>query len=349
MVSFLSIRGLFLFFIFLFMLNIGYSQSLRPDSIMNKMEDFGNFLLYKNHDTTFISNQSDKFTLKLVGINKINYYKLRDGNKNTTARYRPDRRLNLGIGFSYKWFALDLTFNVGITEDSDFENSKALDFQGVIFSSKQYIAASYQYYYGYQISKFTGVPPDEIPNSNIRDDIRTIHFGLDYFFAFNYDKFSLKAPFIHNEVQLKSAGSALLGASFNLFVMNADSSIVPSELSSDFDEKLQLTSLNSSSLAVSFGYMYTFVWKEHFYITLSLLPALGVNIGDYSTDYSRPFNTHLYVGLGTNNSIGYNGKKIFGGIQFYTDAYNTRIDKKLNVTTGYGKIRFFVGWRFGKS
>lgn len=323
------------------------AQVLNPDSLMNKMEEFGNFLLYRNQDTTYIKNYSDKFVLKLIGVNKFNYFKIKDNRENTSVRYRPDRRLNLGIGFSYKWFALDLAFNVGITENSDFQNSKYFDFQGNIFSSRQFITATYQYYYGYQISKFNGVNTDQYPQSSNRDDIRTIFLNLEYTFALNFDKFSLKAPFIQNEIQRKSAGSFLLGASFNMFTLDADSAAIPSTVLSYFNTKLHLTGLNTTSAAINFGYMYTFVWKEYFYVTLSAIPGLGINSGDYKTDYRQPYKTHLYIGFKTLSSIGYNSYKIFGGIQISGDTFRTRIDKNLKIVNGLGKLKFFIGYRFG--
>lgn len=316
---------------------------------MQKVEQLGHYLLYKNHDTSYISNYGDDFILKLIAVNKFNYFKVKDKNENSSIRYRPDRRLNLGFGISYKWFAIDLAFNVGIGEDSDFKNSKSFDFQGNIFSSKQFISATLQYYYGYQMHKLNGISAVEYPSTSIRDDIRTVSLGLQYLFAFNYDKFSLKASFIQNEIQRKSAGSFLIGAGFNLFVMDADSSIVPIEVQNSFDEKLHLTSLNSISISIDGGYMYTFVWKKHFYITASLIPGLGISMGDFRTEFREPFDTYLFFSLRSMNSIGYNSRKIFGGIQLLGDMFNIRIDQQLKTEIGRGKAKLFIGYRFGRS
>ena len=325
---------------------VTYAQSIHPDSLLYKVEQLGQYLLYRNHDSTYISNHGDKFIFKLIGVNKFNYFRIKDSNEKSSARYRPDRKINLGFGMAYKWFAFDLTFNFGIGEDSNFENSRYLDLSGTIFSSKQFVSASYQYYFGYQMNKFTGISSEEFPESPIRDDIRSTFFGLQYFFAFNYDKFSLKAPFIHNEVQKKSAGSFLLGAGIGLYSLGADSTIIPSEFYNDFNEKLYLTDLNANIVTLSYGYIYTFIWKKHFYATLSLIPGLGVNFGDYKTDFRELYKTHMFLGFKTMNSIGYNSDRFFGGIQITGDLFNTRIDKGLNVYTGHGKSKLFIGYRF---
>jgi hypothetical protein len=322
-------------------------QSLHPDSLLIKVEQLGNYFLYRNHDTSYIENYSDSFIFKLIGVNKYNYFRVKDSGANTSARFRPDRRLNLGFGISYKWFAFDLAFNTGIEEDSDFQNSELIDLSATIFSSKQFISATYQYYYGYQMSKVSGISVDKLPDSPIRDDIRTVYFGLQYYFVFDYDKYSLKSSFIHNERQKKSAGSFLVGAGFGYYNLAADSTVIPSEFHEDFDERLHFTDVNASNLGVGIGYIYTLVWKKHFYATVSFIPGIGLNFGDYKTEFRKPYNTHLYLGFKTMNSIGYNAKQLFGGIQFTNDLFKTRIEKKLNIFTGHGKAKIFIGYRFG--
>ena len=97
------------FIILFFLVRNGNAQTLHPDSLMKKVESLSNYLLYRNHDTTYIKNYSQKFTFKLIGINKHNFFRIRDKTNDVSARYRPDRRVNLGIGISYKWFAFDFS------------------------------------------------------------------------------------------------------------------------------------------------------------------------------------------------------------------------------------------------
>jgi hypothetical protein len=323
------------------------AQSLRPDSLMNKFEEMGNFLLYRNHDSTYISSYAGQLTTKLLAISKINYFRVKDNGNASSIRFRPDRKVNLGIGISYKWFALDLAFNFGIGEQSNFENSKSTDFQGAIFSSKQYISGSYQYYYGYQYADFSGVPKEDVPNNSSRDDIRTMSTVIQYLFAFNYDKFSLKAPFIQNELQRKSAGSFLIGARFHLLNIDSDSSMVPSSAKDYFNEEIYLTSITGSSVIISVGYMYSFVFREHFYATLGLIPGIGVNLGDFKSDIKQPFVAQVSTGWSTMNAIGYNSSRFFGGIQLIADNYSFKMKKDLILNQGHGKIKFHIGYRFG--
>ena len=176
--------------------------------------------------------------------------------------------------------------------------------------------------------------------------MRTINFGLQYMYAFNYTKFSLKASFVFNEVQIKSAGSPIIGASFNMFVMDADSSIVALEVSQYFHPNLHMRDLNVINISVSIGYMYTYIFKKNYFVTLSLTPGINMNGGDYSVETRNFISPNLHFKFNSMNAIGYNGRRFFTGVQFLIDNYISLLEKKLTAEIGYGKLSFFVGYRF---
>jgi hypothetical protein len=324
------------------------AKSQQADTTKKGIEYIGHYLLYRNHDTTYIKNYSDKISVKLVSMNKYNYFKIRDWNNKTSLKYRPVRDVSLGLGVSYKWFAVDLTLSLGLRNKSEFENTRSFDFQGSMFSSKQYVSFTIQYYQAYELNSIKGVDIMLNEEKKRREDIRTINIGIQYMFATNYTKFSIKAPFVQNEGQRKSAGSPIVGASFNMFVMDADSSIVPNEFSDSFNANLQIIDLNILSASASFGYMYSFVYKKRFFLTLSLIPGLNINAGDYYTD-NRIFNSaSINLKINSLNAIGYNSSRFFTGFQFFSDAYFSRLEKKLSAEIGHGKLGFFIGYRFGK-
>jgi len=324
------------------------TKSQQVDTVLKRIEDFGNYLLYRNHDTNYIYNYGDEIAVKLLLLNKYNYFRIRDKLNDTRLRYRPVRDLNLGAGISYKWFALDFSISLGLRNNSEFKNTKAFDFQGRMFSSKQYIATTIQYYKAYKLSGISGVDTNVNEASTRREDIRIINFSLQYLFAYNYSRFSLKAPFVFNEVQRKSAGSLVFGASFDIFIMDADSSIVPPELSNYFEPQLHMDDLNLLSFALNIGYMYSFVYKEHFFLTLGLIPGLNLSFGDYHTTQRHYINPNFNLKIISMNSIGYNGRKFFTGFHLVGDAFFSRIGKKLSVEAGHGKASVFVGYRFGR-
>ena len=322
-------------------------QGQETDSSFRKIENLGDYLLYRNHDTTYISNYGGEVAVRILTSYKYNFFRLRDRTNKTLLRYRPIRDISLGVGVSYKWFALDIAIALGLRKNSDFDNTRSFDFQGRFFSSKQFISITIQYYQAYQLSKTSGV---EIPVSDPakrREDLRTINVGLQYLYAINYTKFSMKAPFVFNEIQLKSAGSPIIGAGFNMFVMDADSSVVPTEITDYFVPNANLIDANILSVSLSFGYMYSFVYKKHFFLTLSVIPGINVNAGDYHTDVRHYTSPNVNFKFTSMNAIGYNGRKFYTGFNFITNALFFRLEKKLFVEVGHGKGTFFIGYRFG--
>lgn len=323
-------------------------KSQELDSLNQKFKDLSDYLLYRNHDSTYISNYGEEVSARLVVVTKYNYFQIRDKVNNTKIRYRPIRGLSLGVGATYKWFSVDLTFALNLNNSEEFANTRALDLSGNIFSSKQLISFTLLYYQAYELSNLSGVNVAINEASKRREDIRTINVGLQYQYAFNYTKFSMKAPFIFNEVQIKSAGSPILGASFNMFTMDSDSSIIPEDASDFFVANANMDDLNVLSLSVSFGYMYTFVIKRHFFLTLSLMPGLSINGGDYNTASRNYLSPNLNFKLGSMNAIGYNGRRLYVGFNFITESLYVQLDKKLIAKIGHGKGKFFIGYRFGK-
>ncbi len=327
-----------------FFVNQVHAQDSKADSLMNELNEIGEDLLSKEVDTSYVEKHNDDFNVKLYSISKFNFFRLQDKDKSAGVWYRPTRQLNLGVGLAYKWFALDLAFNFGIREETDIEHSRFLDFQGNVFSDKQIVEAVLQYYYGYQLIRNFGFDvPEDIEFG--REDVRTVFLGLQYYFALNYDKFSLKAPFILNEIQKKSAGSWVIGAGFRLYSMDADSSLAP--IPEIDPEDFPVTGLTNLNFSAGFGYIHSFSIKKYFFITIGIIPELCYNMGDYRTDYNRSFKNNLSYGFTSLNAIGYNGVRFFTGLQFMGDLIGIGIDDYL-MNVGNGKAKFFVGYRFKK-
>ena len=318
------------------------------DSLVLRVDELTEKLLYRNNDTNYIKNYNEQIAAKIVAVNKINYFNARDKENQNILKYRPVQDISLGIGLAYKFFAFDLTIGLGIGDNSGLENTRSLDFQGRMFSSKQLVSTTLQYYQGYRLARVNGIELDPADQDTRREDLRTMNLMLDYTYAFNYTKFSMKAPFVFNERQKKSAGSVVAGVSFSIFNMSADSSIVPLIIKDQFHSSVNLTSVNVINIGIKAGYMYTYVYKSHFFITLSLIPGLILNYGDYSLEKRRNLPTALNFSISSLNSIGYNGEKFFAGFSYIFNNYFVTIDSYAQVLVGSGKMSAFVGYRFGK-
>jgi hypothetical protein len=133
----------------------GYCQVTSADTIIATVEQFAKEIIYQDQDTNYIKSYSDKLSVKLLLLNKFNYFQLTDNYLNNSIRFRPDLGVNLGIGIAYKGLALDLSANFGLKENQ-IDNTDYRDFQIKAFSSKHYLRGRYQYYSGYKIESLGG-------------------------------------------------------------------------------------------------------------------------------------------------------------------------------------------------
>jgi hypothetical protein len=323
----------------------GYCQTVAADSIIATVEQLAKDIIYQDQDTNYIKSYADKLSVKLLVLNKFNYFQLSDKNLGNRVRFRPDLGVKIGIGLAYKWLALDLAANIGLGE-KQISNTRYRDLQVKAFTIKQYLRARYQYYSGYKVVYTAGFDLEPSEEAKLRPDIRTIQLGLQYLYAYNYGKFSLRAPFVQNEHQLKSAGSLLIGGGFQYYDLDADSSVIDAEMEPYFDPLLYVSQLNTMTLSISMGYIYTFVPVKGFFITLGLIPGLGLSGGDYRTENRKQIKASFTYRIKTMGAIGYNGRKFFTGIQSIGAYQPVRLDKKLRIYINEGRASFFLGYRF---
>jgi hypothetical protein len=54
----------------------------------------------------YYESLNDKLTIYLYGITKLNQFQLKNAEKEDLIKYKPNERLNLGVGFNYRWLGI---------------------------------------------------------------------------------------------------------------------------------------------------------------------------------------------------------------------------------------------------
>lgn len=338
----ISVTIVFLFF------SSGMKGQSKSDSIFQTIEQLGKEYFYRSMDTNYIKSYDHKLNIHLLASNKFNFFQIRDKGTSSQLFYRPETGLIFGAGITHKWFSLDISFSSGIKENTALTSSDFLDFQGRVFGRKQFIEATLQYYYGYNLSSISSYYEETSEDFKARDDMRSIHINLQYLFVFNFTKFSIKAPYVYSQAQRKSAGSPVAGAAFTMYVFDADSSIVPESIGMNFDEDLHLRDLNNIGITLNFGYMHSFVVFKRLYYNIGLIPGLDLNKGDFLTTERHKMDPNLSFRVKVMNSFGYNGPKFYMGAQFIGNVFSARLSKNSQANIGYTKISVVSGYRFGR-
>ncbi|MFN5332439.1 MAG: DUF4421 family protein [Bacteroidota bacterium] len=243
-------------------------------------------------DSSYVSEEPEVMVLRTYLSQKYTelYFPKED------LRYLPNSGLNMGIGFTYQKFTLNLAFPPGFlnrSRESDFP--RFLDLQGHIYPRNWVIDFFGQFYKGYRI-------PDGIGNGQayLRQDLEVLKVGVHANYIFKGDKISLPAAVHQSGIQKKSAISPLLGFEIYRVQVAADSLIFPTKL----DPKQNYQQADFLHLGPNAGFIGTLVFGKGFFATGSFTGNLGVgstwNSGASEGKWNLNLGTHARVYLGYN-------------------------------------------------
>ena len=338
-------RGALLLFICLCV--SGYA-SAQKSSFLQKLDGW----LHTENDTTYIEDHTKDITFRFFGSRKYNYYDIIDRKRNQEVLYRPNTPFNIGFGFNYKFIGINVAFNLPIINKTEkYGKTRALDLQAHYYLRKLVVDFYGQRYKGYYIANSRGLlngftENDPLP---VRPDVRNLNLGLSVQYLFNDKRFSYRGAYLQNEYQKKSAGSLLVGGEVFFAKMKGDSSLIPHNITQeDFFNDVTYTGTRITSMAADAGYAYTFVYKQHFFLTLSFTGSLG---GNYTRLNIDDANDMRKIGIQLNQTIrasfGYNSSRYFAGIHYVNMTTRSASPVPHTYQTiGAGNFRISVVRRF---
>lgn len=241
-----------------------------------------------DYDTTYIKSFRDELNVRLFGSFKYTSFTLPaySGSSRITngIAFRPNGTFNNGIGLTHKGFTLNLGTGLpGINGDgSERGKSKMIDFQMHMYMRKYIIDVYLQRYQGYyhnldRIGHHHGYTSD--PNTKLRQ------FGLGITRVLNHRKFTFRPANIHDEQQLKSAGSLLYG--FDIFyaqVKNDENPILHQGLRWEFPYFVDIQKVHNYNFGPSIGYAYNWVFIPNFFLMASATASVHGSIFQDRTD-----------------------------------------------------------------
>ena len=291
------------------------------------------------YDTAYIGRPDARWTIKYRGNLSgadMRTTSVTDGVENR-SRVTADCRGTLSMAVAYRGLGLGVAVNpakfAGKCKDFEYNlnsYSNRYGFDVVFLSSKTY--------HGYKAADAERI---DIHKGQISQNA----LNLNFYYAFNYRRFSFPAAFSQSYIQKRSAGSWMIGASF-------DGS--KTELS---DMTIRL-----NEFAVGAGYAYNLVMARHWLCHLSALPTMTV----YSHDYTKTKTTadegngqtasntvrhdmkyHFPSAIITGRAaVVYSWRNKFAGA---TAVYNYSVagnEDHLQVRRNKWRVRMFFGFRF---
>ena len=291
------------------------------------------------YDTAYIGRPDARWTIKYRGNLSgadMRTTNVTDGVQNR-SRVTADCRGTLSMAVAYRGLGLGVAVNpakfAGKCKDFEYNlnsYSNRYGFDVVFLSSKTY--------HGYKAADAERI---DIHKGQISQNA----LNLNFYYAFNYRRFSFPAAFSQSYIQKRSAGSWMIGASFD-----------------GSKTELNDMTIRLNEFAVGAGYAYNLVIARHWLCHLSALPTMTIYSHDYTKtltsadednapsatntmrhDMKYHFPSAIITGRG---AVVYSWRNKFAGA---TAVYNYSVagnEDHLQVRRNKWRVRMFFGFRF---
>ncbi|MBL7871756.1 MAG: DUF4421 domain-containing protein [Cyclobacteriaceae bacterium] len=302
-----------------------------------------NIQSYSQTDKKYVHRYDTLLIIRVFLSQKYTSLIFRNLQDQSSYRFRPNPKLNLGMGGTFGPLTLNLGYGFGFINPDDTDvkgNTKGFDLQANLYFRKFIIDLIAQSYKGlYSTDK---VYRDATGKNYLRPDMEARQFGVNGQYVLNHKRFSYRASLFNSDWQKKSAGSLLVGAEIFGGLQKADSSLIPNRTPL-FENHSQ--SLNFFQLGPNLGYAYTLVIHKRFYLTGSLASSLVYQFNtlkeEAETSKSSGFSSNTFFRA----FAGYNGTKWAGGISWIHSNMNIASSTELRTDLKSGKASISAVYR----
>jgi len=299
-------------------------------------------------DSTYIADYTNVLTTRLFLLFQNASLLINPANdKILKIVYHPNVNVRVGIAGFWKWFGLGLSIDNPFykTDRAAYGKTTTLDLRVNIFGRAVAGELFLQQYRGFYIS----YPERPDGTHYIIPDMRTFSFGFSGYWVYNSERFSIRAAFIQNERQKKSAGSLVVMPSFLYYQISSDQGIIPSEIINAYNIPFKnlVKSGEFYSLGLSPGYLYTLVFLKNFYLSAAVFPGVAAQFASFSNKQDEYYHFEFTFQLSGRLVFGYNSDKWFlgGSVQTGFNEIPDQLSKALSTYT-MAQYRLWGGTRF---
>jgi len=317
----------------------------------------GNAIAIQEHELNFdekdtieyYADYSDLLAIRIYTNTKWNTLDILNDDQQLSLK--PNSSTSLGASFNYKDYGLAIAFGLPKSASSKekYGDTKRLDIQANMYGKKFGFDGFAQFYKGYYNANpddFIAWESEAFPKL---PDMQVVSIGLNAFYIFNSDKFSYKAAFVRNQDQLKSVGSFTTGIFGHLDMANTDNGFIPQELPDSIGNSFDLKSFNTLAIGVTFGYLFTWVISDHFFINVGATPGFGYQRIELETlDGEKSVNNTPAAQFAARSAIGYDTRFFYLGITSMIIWRNFQY-KGYDLDLSTEQIKIFIGKRFSIS
>lgn len=260
---------------------------------------------------------------------------------------------SIGVGFNKYGLSLNLANDFGVVTQNTkkYGETKKLIVNSSFTYKKLALNIYMNVFSGYYLAN-----PDDFPIYNDstdfpqRSDIKTYGFGMSNIHVLNAGKFSLNSAYKLTQKQLKSAGSIVLGESFNMFFIKGDDSFIPDSLINQFSPYSNLDKSSNYIFSFLAGYSYNFVFLKDFNFNITALPNLNVAISTkriIDPNLKSNTNVSFIPSFAIKSGVAYVKDRIYIGANVLFNDYRINIGNESTIQFNMLSFRFFTGYRIG--
>lgn len=322
---------------------------------------------FNTYDTTYVERNRYNFRVMAMNTDFFQVYRLA-GRASTDdglsvpvhqfLTFAPDHAVKVGLRAGWRWLVVGYTF--GVVPNT---GHKASELNFAAYNSRLGCDFNWQHSSGPFVLRrargFEGVP-NSFPQPTV-EGIKTNTVGANVYYVFNYRHFSYPAAYNACTVQLRSAGSWLVGGSYDYQQFNFDPDeaerviqglATPSPLGTapTLIDALRVPKVNYHRLGVSLGYGYNWVPCPGLLVSASISPSVGFKkqVGVDITKHTIVDNIRwMHLDAIFRAAVVYNRQRWFVGASAVSYLYDYRQrDFSLNNNVTY--LKAFVGVQFHK-
>ena len=313
--------------------------------------------LFNTVDTTYVQRNRYAGQIQLYNTHFLQLIRLRGTDaegKSQALTFSPAHTVKIGPYIS--WHGLTLGYSFGVVPDH--YGSHSSEWTVAAYNSKVGFDFSYVSSKGnFNLLSVSGI--EGVDNAQIRNvrfqAMHTHTLAVNAYYVFNYRHFSYPAAFSLSTVQLRSAGSWLLGARYDNQALHFDAQKTEAFFKTispqaQLNEALRIDKIKYRQFAVSLGYAYNWVPWRGWLLCASAAPALGYKYqrGEtFSTQTLRrnienfQFDCIFRLGLVRTNGIYY------AGLSTVSYLYDYRLDN-FRLLNSIHYIQLYVGFNFSR-
>ena len=354
----ISIKRRFLLFMFIFISVSAHSNTLlqsdslqcEPSQKAKKTNIFNRTIKYLGkmleQDPFYVRPHRFNMTLMPQYTYGYEYYRFSAKDKDQSISIVPSSNNKIGLYIGWKCFSVGYSVTLNkIQPEFDMEMS--------FFASRGGIELFYRKRSdGFRISNLKGFTENDMPLTNYNkefDGLTVSQLGANLLYVFNYKKFSFPAAYSQKTSQRISAGSFILGLSYNKQRFMFDHTAIDPKIESLMLPELKFQNINYIDLSINFGYSYNLVFAKNFLANISVSPAIGYKNTSLKSIYnSKEFISNINFDLISRLALVYNNGKYYAGASIVSHRYSY-IEPTISIENSFGYIKVYAGFNFWRN